>query len=135
MFSKLITIAILATVLFSASVSALPANSASNKCYYLCTMEYDPICATSKTGVSRSFPNACGFASHNCNNPTNMFLFLSRGECRVECPTACSDDISPVCAFSKIGSKTFSNICEYKIYNCKNPNNWFTSVSEGKCES
>ncbi|KAF9425559.1 hypothetical protein BGZ94_007429 [Podila epigama] len=138
MISKLTTVAILATVFFSAaSVSALPVDTAAAKCPDACPFIYDPICASSKTGT-QTFSNACVLNAHNCKNPTDLFSVLSKGECKPaveECNKACTREYNPVCGTSKTGAlKTFSNDCVFKVHNCENPTEQFTILNKGECK-
>ncbi|KAF9298530.1 hypothetical protein BGZ88_006188 [Linnemannia elongata] len=130
-------------------------------CDIMCAMIEDPVCAASKDGKTRkTFSNSCLLRVHNCQNPDDLFNVVSETACEVEegeeadaavvpvpekrstpllpvCDTMCTMEYAPVCAASKNGKhfQTFSNKCMLSVFNCQNPDNSFTVVSDGACET
>ncbi|KAG9070471.1 hypothetical protein KI688_008007 [Linnemannia hyalina] len=130
-------------------------------CDIMCAMVEDPVCATSKDGKTRqTFGNSCLLRVHNCQNPDNLFSVVSETACEVEedegadtavvpapekrstpmlpvCDIICTMEYAPVCTASKNGKhfQTFSNKCALSVFNCQNPDNSFTIVSDEACET
>ncbi len=76
----------------------------------MCTMEYDPVCA-SDGGRRRTFSNACQARADG-------YRIVGRGECRPERPDfgddrpqVCTREYAPVCARQGRREQTFSNAC------------------------
>ncbi|KAF8948253.1 Serine protease inhibitor Kazal-type 5 [Haplosporangium gracile] len=106
------------------------------KCDFMCAMVDDPVCATSKDGKPQTFSNACLLDVHNCQNPNATFKLVANVACPAipVCADACPAVYRPVCAKLQSGkTKTFGNKCEFSAFNCKNPKDAFTFVSEGAC--
>ncbi|KAG0290852.1 hypothetical protein BGZ96_005718 [Linnemannia gamsii] len=130
-------------------------------CDIMCAMIHQPICATStKDGktTKQTFSNSCLLRVHNCQNPDDLFNVFSESACEVEaeteaavvvpvpekrstpllptCDIACTLEYAPVCTASKNGKhfQTFSNECALSVFNCQNPDNAFTVVSQNACE-
>ncbi|KAF9152448.1 hypothetical protein BG015_005244 [Linnemannia schmuckeri] len=115
---------------------ALEKRAVAPKCDLMCVMVDDPVCATSKDGKTQTFSNACLLDVHNCLNPTATFKLVANAACPAApvCADACPAVYQPVCAKVQSGkTKTFGNKCELSAFNCKNPNDAFTFVSEGAC--
>ncbi|KAG0291862.1 hypothetical protein BGZ97_005767, partial [Linnemannia gamsii] len=105
-------------------------------CDFMCLMVEDPVCAISKDGKNKTFNNSCLLDLHNCQNPGDTFTLVSNGACPATpvCTDACTAVYQPVCAKLPSGeTKTFGNNCELGAFNCKNPKDAFTFVSEGEC--
>ncbi|KAG0063385.1 hypothetical protein BGZ89_009898 [Linnemannia elongata] len=124
-------------------------------CDIACTMEYAPVCTASKNGKHfQTFSNKCMLSVFNCQNPDNSFTVVSDGACDTDaaaatvtdkrstpllptCDIACTMEYAPVCTASKNGKhfQTFSNKCMLSVFNCQNPDNSFTIVSDKACET
>lgn len=123
-------------------------------CDIACTMEYAPVCTASKNGKHfQTFGNKCALSVFNCQNPDNTFTIVPQDACEDEatevatpqkrstpllptCDTACTMEYAPVCTASKNGKhfQTFSNKCMLSVFNCQNPDNSFTIVSQNACD-
>ncbi|KAF9145990.1 hypothetical protein BGX30_005459 [Mortierella sp. GBA39] len=127
-------------------------------CDIVCTMEYAPVCTASKNGKHfQTFSNKCALSVFNCQNPDNSFTIVSEETCETDatdatdvatpqkrstpllpvCDIVCTMEYAPVCTASKNGKhfQTFSNKCALSVFNCQNPDNSFTIVSEEACET
>ncbi|KAF9092697.1 hypothetical protein BGX29_010328 [Mortierella sp. GBA35] len=137
-FSTIISLAIVAASMSIQSAMAAPAAPAA--CNKVCTMIYQPVCAKLKTGETKTFGNACTLGVYNCENPSNQYEFVAESACEELPPTCdimCAMIDDPVCATSKDGKskRTFSNACLLTVFNCKNPENTFSLVSNDSCEA
>ncbi|KAF9546165.1 hypothetical protein EC957_010151 [Mortierella hygrophila] len=139
--SSFVSLTVLATLLAITSVNASPIPPSSplheeSPCIMICPMNYSPICGINKGGQTIVFSNACMLDSYNYQNPTATFESVANAACSAvpSCPDACPTDYHPVCAKLEFGnSKTFSNECELKAFNCMNPKAAFIIFSEGAC--
>ncbi|KAG0287638.1 hypothetical protein BGZ97_007039 [Linnemannia gamsii] len=122
-------------------------------CNTVCTMEYAPVCTASKNGKHfQTFSNKCALSVFNCQNPDNTFTIVSQNACGDEaavavipekrstpllptCNIACTKEYAPVCTVDKNGKhfQTFSNKCMLSLFNCENPDNTFSPVSQDLC--
>ncbi|KAF9307004.1 hypothetical protein BGZ74_001125 [Mortierella antarctica] len=126
------TFAVLASFLVASSVSA---NKKS--CEKACTLEYDPICARSKTGELKEFGNTCAFEIAVCSEPYLDWQAVSKGPCDdlKKCKKMCTKEYNPICAISKNGElKEFSNPCVFDIAVCSEPLLDWHAVYNGPCE-
>ncbi|KAG0339558.1 hypothetical protein BG000_001854, partial [Podila horticola] len=102
-----------------------------SECPKACTREYAPVCGVSAAGEYKVFGNECTFKSHNCENPTALFVFENKGNC---CPKGCNKMYRPVCAASADGvRRVFGNECMLQVHNCEKPTEAFTLQSQGEC--
>ncbi|KAF9908124.1 hypothetical protein EC991_010252 [Linnemannia zychae] len=115
-------------------------------CGTICPSLYQPICAKAKTGLSKTFNNACELKNYNCKHPNANFTVVANANCEdlvvasaapaaTTCDTICPTVYQPVCAMAIDGlNKAFGNACELKNYNCKHPNANFAIVANSNCK-
>ncbi|KAF9101228.1 hypothetical protein BGX29_005864 [Mortierella sp. GBA35] len=132
-FSTLIALSV-ATSMAVLSAMAAP----SPVCPKMCPAVFQPICGKLQSGETKTFGNACELSVFNCENPTAKFTVVAETTCEdltaPTCEIMCTMAENPVCAKSKDGkTKTFSNSCFLKVYNCQNPTSKFELIANAKC--
>ncbi|KAF9929256.1 hypothetical protein FBU30_001738 [Linnemannia zychae] len=105
-----------------------------------CSAVFEPVCAHSKNGNTRTFSNACELDNYNCRYPRDNFAIFTNSSCEnapapaPKCDFACLTVDDPVCAIIKDGGKrTFSNSCQLQLYNCLRPNDQAFLVDNSAC--
>ncbi|KAF9334099.1 hypothetical protein BG006_002719 [Podila minutissima] len=127
------TLAVLASFLVASSVSANK-----KRCEKACTLEYDPICARSKTGDLEEFGNTCAFEIAVCSEPYLDWQAVSKGPCEdlKKCGKMCTKEYNPICARSKTGElKEFGNPCMFDIAVCSEPYLDWQEIIKGPCDA
>ncbi|KAG9070489.1 hypothetical protein KI688_008025 [Linnemannia hyalina] len=108
-------------------------------CNKACPYIYKPVCAKLQSGESKTFGNSCEMSVFNCENSASLATLVAESACEdvkpaPVCDKGCTREYKPVCAKLQSGeSKTFSNACTLRVFNCENPTAFAEVVSNGEC--
>ncbi|KAF9908110.1 hypothetical protein EC991_010238 [Linnemannia zychae] len=122
------------TIVANSNCKDIPAPAPT--CDFMCTMDENPVCGKTKDGKTSTFSNSCILALHNCQNPTSQFELIANTACPTTpvCDKACAKIYKPVCTKLQSGEfKTFGNACEMDVFNCENPNEKAKFVANAEC--